>query len=151
LIEAGMALGLNADRTIIIELGELRPVSDLLGRHVIRLNDSPGKLKELAQRLNTAGCAVNLTGDDWLSDKRTPFADATIVEQTEAEVATPAIALHPSDGVLWSFQIVGGQRVYRAHCPQCQTALNRKIDFLDCPKCGFGEMLSRREPSNPPA
>ncbi len=151
LIEAGMALGLNADRTIIIELGELRPASDLLGRHVIRLNDSPGKRKELAQRLNTAGCAVNLAGDDWLSDKGTPFADAIDGEPTDEETASPEIALHSSDGVLWSFQIVGGQRVYRAHCPQCQTALIRKIDFLDCPKCGFGELLSRREPSTPPA
>jgi predicted nucleotide-binding protein len=65
LLEAGMALGLFPDRTVIVELGQLRPVSDIGGRHVVRMNDTPEKRHELAQRLETAGCAVNRTGTDW--------------------------------------------------------------------------------------
>jgi predicted nucleotide-binding protein len=65
LLEAGMALGLFPERTVIVELGRLRQVSDLLGRHTIRMDDSPEKRQELAQRLETAGCAVNQSGTDW--------------------------------------------------------------------------------------
>lgn len=67
LFEAGMALGRNADRTILVELGEIRPFSDVGGRHAVRLTSSPESRKSLAQRLSTAGCPVDLTGSDWLS------------------------------------------------------------------------------------
>ncbi len=65
LIEAGMALGLFPERTVIVELGRLRPASDIGGRHVIRMANSIEKRQELAQRLQTAKCTVNLTGTDW--------------------------------------------------------------------------------------
>lgn len=65
IFEAGMAIGRNPDRTIFIELGKLRPFSDIYGRHVIRLNNSSPRRQELATRLRTAGCAVNLDGTDW--------------------------------------------------------------------------------------
>jgi len=68
LFEAGMALGLHPNRTVIVEMGVLRPISDISGRHVIRMNNSPEMRKELAQRLQTAGCQVNLGGNDWLRD-----------------------------------------------------------------------------------
>ena len=65
LVEAGMALGLFPERTVIVEIGELRPVGDIGGRQVIRMNDTAEKRHELAQRLKTAGCATNLSGTDW--------------------------------------------------------------------------------------
>ncbi len=65
LLEAGMALGLYQDRTVIVELGELRPISDILGRHVVRLDNSPERRQELATRLRAAGCNVRLDGVDW--------------------------------------------------------------------------------------
>jgi predicted nucleotide-binding protein len=80
LIEAGMALGLHQDRTIIIELGRLRPVSDTLGRHVIRMNDSADRRNELLQRLKTAGCEVNAVGTDWL---RAGSFSSSVQEPTE--------------------------------------------------------------------
>jgi len=67
LFEAGMAMGRDAKRTVLVELGQLRPFSDVVGRHGVRLNGSAERRNELAQRLETAGCAVNLTGEDWLS------------------------------------------------------------------------------------
>jgi len=63
--EAGMAIGRSSDRTIIVELGGLRPFSDVGGRHVVKLDNSSQKRQELAQRLQTAGCTINLNGTDW--------------------------------------------------------------------------------------
>ena len=65
LFEAGMALSRNQDRTVLVELGKLRPFSDLAGRHVIRLDDSSQRRQELAQRLEAAHCPVSLDGTDW--------------------------------------------------------------------------------------
>jgi predicted nucleotide-binding protein len=67
LLEAGMALGLDEKRTVVVELGSMRPISDILGRHVVRIDNTADKRNILAQRLLTAGCAVNVVGTDWLS------------------------------------------------------------------------------------
>lgn len=66
LFEAGMAMGRDDRRTIMVELGDLRPFSDVAGRHAVRLTNQPKHRKALAQRLKTAGCPVDLSGDRWL-------------------------------------------------------------------------------------
>ena len=65
LFEAGMAMGCSQNRTVLVELGNLRPFSDVGGIHTIRFNNSSQHRQELAQRLQTAGCPVNLSGTDW--------------------------------------------------------------------------------------
>jgi hypothetical protein len=65
IFEAGMALGRFPERTIIVELGRLRPFSDIGGRHTIRINDTPEQRQELKERLESAGCEVK-AGSDWL-------------------------------------------------------------------------------------
>ncbi|PKA06411.1 nucleotide-binding protein [Leptospira harrisiae] len=68
IFEAGMAIGRNADRTIFVEFGNnLRPFSDIAGRHTIRMNNKTEDRQNLANRLQTAGCKVNLSGTDWHS------------------------------------------------------------------------------------
>ncbi|MEW6213107.1 MAG: nucleotide-binding protein [Acidobacteriota bacterium] len=65
LFEAGMAMGRNPTRTVIVELGKLRPFSNIVGHHAVRLNDTTQARQQLANRLKKAGCSVNLTGLDW--------------------------------------------------------------------------------------
>ena len=65
LFEAGMALGRDARRTILVEVGAVRPFSDVAGRHAIRLTNGIASRQALAKRLETAGCDVMLTGTDW--------------------------------------------------------------------------------------
>jgi hypothetical protein len=65
LFEAGMALGRDERRVIIAELGQVKVFSDIHGRHVVRLSNDLKARQELANRLETAGCAVRLVGTDW--------------------------------------------------------------------------------------
>ena len=67
LFEAGLALGRSPDRTILVELGRVRSFSDVAGRHALRLKGDVEGRKDLAERLRTAGCAVDLSGSDWLT------------------------------------------------------------------------------------
>ena len=62
LFEAGMAFGHSPTRTILVEIGDLRPVSDLGGRHTVRIGTAE-TLRGLALRLQAAGCDVNLESE----------------------------------------------------------------------------------------
>jgi predicted nucleotide-binding protein len=66
LLEMGMALALQPERTVIVEIGDLRPVSDIAGINVIRFNGTAESLNKIAGRLELVGCAVNRKGTDWL-------------------------------------------------------------------------------------
>ena len=88
LFEAGMAMGRYQQRTILVELGNLRPFSDVAGRHVVRLDKSTKQRQVLAQRLRTAGCPVNLDGTDWHSDGGFEAALASVVQRSSE---TPAL------------------------------------------------------------
>jgi predicted nucleotide-binding protein len=63
--EAGLAMGRKQDRTVLIELGKLRPFSDIGGRHILKMDNSVAKRQDLAQRLKNAGCDIDLSGTDW--------------------------------------------------------------------------------------
>jgi len=65
LFEAGMAFGRDPKRTILVELGAVKLFSDIHGRHVIRLDNTVESRQLLATRLQSAGCAVILSGIDW--------------------------------------------------------------------------------------
>ena len=67
IFEAGMAMGRNEDRTILVQVGEIRPISDIAGRHITRLDNSSQKRQELVTKLQGAGCEVDTSGTDWLS------------------------------------------------------------------------------------
>jgi predicted nucleotide-binding protein len=71
LLEAGMALASHPERTVLVVLGDQDLPSDLAGRHYVRIKDA-ASLSDLAQRLETAGCAVNRSGSHWLDISRFP-------------------------------------------------------------------------------
>jgi predicted nucleotide-binding protein len=73
LIELGMALMSCPERTIIVEIGDQRPVADLAGLNVIRFDGAEVSLGKLIQRLKNAGCPVDDSGADWRNLRR--FAD----------------------------------------------------------------------------
>lgn len=66
IFEAGMAMGKNPDRTVLVEIGKIREISNIIGRHIVKFDGSPKKRKELVSKLKNAGCNVNDSGSDWL-------------------------------------------------------------------------------------
>ncbi len=65
LFEAGMAMAFKPERTILVQFGSLRPFSDIGGLHVVRFRNDSQTRQNIASRLETAGCPVNLAGTDW--------------------------------------------------------------------------------------
>jgi hypothetical protein len=66
LFEAGMAFGHNAKHTVIVEVGSMRPFSDVGGRHTIHLANDAKSRQVFVERLRTAECDVATAGTDWL-------------------------------------------------------------------------------------
>lgn len=65
--EAGMAMALAPTRTLIIATPGTKILSDLAGRHLARLDDSPQARKRIVARLQTIGLSVDDSGDEWLA------------------------------------------------------------------------------------
>jgi len=67
IFEAGMAAVSHPDQTIFVRFGYVRPFSDIAGLHYVPMDGSAEQRRELALRLRTAGCPINLDDDDhWL-------------------------------------------------------------------------------------
>jgi predicted nucleotide-binding protein len=67
LFEAGMAFGRHPEKTIIVQVGKIRPISDLSGRHITHVSDSFESRHQLIVKLRTVGCPVDDSGDEWRS------------------------------------------------------------------------------------
>jgi predicted nucleotide-binding protein len=67
MFEAGMAMALQRERTIIVEVPPLRTLSDLAGVHTVRFaTGAPAERNNLRARLETAGCQMEKAGNAWL-------------------------------------------------------------------------------------
>lgn len=64
--EGGMAYGRDHGKTVIVEIGVLRPFTDIAGLHTIRMNGSPATIKVFGESLQSAGCPVKWAGTDWM-------------------------------------------------------------------------------------
>jgi Predicted nucleotide-binding protein containing TIR-like domain len=73
LFELGLALMAYPQKTVIVEIGQMRPISDLAGLNVIRFDGSAEAIKKVISRLQIVGCPVDDSGTDWLDPDR--FAD----------------------------------------------------------------------------
>jgi predicted nucleotide-binding protein len=67
LFEAGMAFGRDPNSTVLVQVGDVKPFSDVGGRHVTRLTNDVEARSELVTKLRNAGCAVDDGGTDWYS------------------------------------------------------------------------------------
>ena len=67
LFEAGMSFGRNPNSTILVQCGDVRPFSDVVGRHIVHLSNNPTSRQEFATKLANAGCNVDISGTDWLT------------------------------------------------------------------------------------
>ncbi len=68
--ELGLAMMASPNRTIVVEVGEMRPVADLAGLNVIRFTGSGPAIKKVLDRLQQADCPVDLSGTDWMDPGR---------------------------------------------------------------------------------
>jgi predicted nucleotide-binding protein len=66
IFEAGMAMGGKfRKRTILVELGRLRQLTDWGGPFVVRLTNDIDRRRDLITRLRNCHCLVNDSGDSW--------------------------------------------------------------------------------------
>jgi len=68
LFEAGMAFGKYKDTTILVQIGKVRPMSDVSGIHIVHLTGSASSRKQLIGKLKATGVKVDDSGEDWLTD-----------------------------------------------------------------------------------
>lgn len=68
LFEAGWAFGAYPKKTLLVRVGNTRPISDLGGKHIMKLSNSAASRKELAQRLKKLKFKVDTEGTSWLTE-----------------------------------------------------------------------------------
>jgi predicted nucleotide-binding protein len=64
LFEAGIAMARFPEATLLVQIGELRGMSDISGRHLLRMDGSLAARTELAKALKKAGCAADTESSD---------------------------------------------------------------------------------------
>lgn len=70
LFELGLAFMAYPERTIIVEVGLMRPIADLAGLNTIHFDGSAVAVKKIIDRLELAGCPVKTSGQSWLDTSR---------------------------------------------------------------------------------
>lgn len=87
ILEAGLAMGVDPERTILVELGPVRRASDFDGLNVVRITNDSLTRHALRQRLKTAGCSVAESGGDWLGSGSGGDFDSAVVSWQPAAAA----------------------------------------------------------------
>lgn len=59
IFEAGYAFGVSPKRTILIQIGDVRPFSDIIGRHMLHFAGTDEDYNLLQARLKLAGCLID--------------------------------------------------------------------------------------------
>jgi len=65
LFEAGMAMSSHPDRTVMTQIGNVKPFTDIGGIHITHLNNTIDTRRELATKLTNAKCQVDMDDDKW--------------------------------------------------------------------------------------
>jgi hypothetical protein len=64
------------ERTVMVEVGDMRQAGDLAGLNVIRFTGSLPDINRVLDRLAQAGCPVDRSGTDWMDPGRFAGLDA---------------------------------------------------------------------------
>lgn len=111
LFEGGMAFVSHRNQTLLVQVGNVRPFSDVAGRHIVHLNNSFASRQDLANRLKSAGCPVDLTGTDWhtsgdFSDP-SPAAGSTpaSIQPASVQVPRPNLTFHSMQ--VYTLELIG--------------------------------------------
>lgn len=94
LIELGMALMTHPTGTLLLKLGEQRPISDIDGLNYIDLDDNQACRQNIISGLRAAGCPVDTMGTDWLSEG--DFAGMVAKMRRPEEPPAPARSSRPA-------------------------------------------------------
>jgi predicted nucleotide-binding protein len=70
LFELGLAYMAYPERTVIVEVGLMRPIADLAGLNVVRFDGSAMAVRKVLERLTLAGCPVDMSRTGWLDEDR---------------------------------------------------------------------------------
>ncbi len=62
--EAGMAMGRHEEKTIMVQVGDIKSFSDIAGRHMVHLDNSFDSRNDFATRLGRL-CKVDTSGTRW--------------------------------------------------------------------------------------
>jgi hypothetical protein len=92
ILEAGLAMGVDRGRTILVEVGPIRRASDFDGLNVVRLTNAAPSRNALRSRLVTAGCAVDEGASDWMRPESGGDFDAAVIEWSPADVGSSPTA-----------------------------------------------------------
>jgi predicted nucleotide-binding protein len=67
IFEAGLALGAHSDKTILVQVGDIRDISDIAGKHMAHFDGSAASRKNLVRRLQKKlKFKVDTVGNHWL-------------------------------------------------------------------------------------
>ena len=67
IFEAGLAMGRHQEKTVFVQVGNVKAFSDIGGRHMLHFNGSPGSRNALVSRLQMLHCDMDTDGRDWLN------------------------------------------------------------------------------------
>lgn len=68
IFEAGLALGRHSNKTLLVQVGKIKPMSDIFGKHITRLTNGYSRRNDLANRLAKIGCKIDRQGSDWTTE-----------------------------------------------------------------------------------
>jgi predicted nucleotide-binding protein len=86
--EAGMAMALYPNRTVVVSIGPVKSLSDLSGLHVTGLGNGPKSRMQFETKLKNAGLSLPPDRSDWIEEN--PFTmrgdiEVTITEETDGD------------------------------------------------------------------
>jgi len=89
IFEAGMAIARDRNRVVLVEVGQVRKMSDIEGLNIIRMLNDVDRRRDLAQRLESAGLAVDMDREEWrtVGDFNRPALDTVDLESANRDAA----------------------------------------------------------------